>query len=509
MLPRGTALSSVRARAAQPAALDVAALTILAAVLRFVGIGHQGFWFDEGNTALLVHFSPGKMLGLIPQSESTPPLYYCVAWIWARVFGFGEAPLRSLSALAGVATVPVMFAAGRRLFNERIGIVAAALVAGNPLLTWYSQEARSYSLLVLFSAVTLWTFANARAQPTPRRLTMWVIGCALALATHYYALLVVAPEALWLLIDHRRVRGVLIALGALGLCGAALLPLAVSQNGTGHASWIAPIALDGRLEQIIPMFLVGFQLPAATVLEPMAKLLVALALVLVVIGGEGRTRRVALGTAAVAIGGLVINLLLIAVGLDDVIARNVLALWPAGALTVAAGLGARRAGLLGLLAAAALCAIGVTGAIGVQLNRDYQRPDWRGVARLLGTVPAPGAGERAIFVQHYRDLLPLRLYLPHLSFMSRRGARVHELDVVSFTAPRFHLCWFGAACNLSGTAMQASYDIPGFHPVWRRQFAQFTVLRLVADAPALVTPHRVSRALTNTRFADDELLLQR
>jgi uncharacterized membrane protein len=86
----------VRSRAAQPAVLAAGALTILAAVLRFAGIGHQGFWFDEGNTALLVHFSPGQMLGLIPQSESTPPLYYCVAWIWARVFGFGEAPLRSL-----------------------------------------------------------------------------------------------------------------------------------------------------------------------------------------------------------------------------------------------------------------------------------------------------------------------------------------------------------------------------------------------------------------------------
>ena len=47
----------------------IGALTAIAAVLRFTRIGHQGFWFDEANTALLVHFSPGKMLGLIPQSE--------------------------------------------------------------------------------------------------------------------------------------------------------------------------------------------------------------------------------------------------------------------------------------------------------------------------------------------------------------------------------------------------------------------------------------------------------
>ena len=115
----------------------------VAAGLRFYGIGHQGFWFDEANTAQLVRFSPGKMLGLIPQSESTPPLYYCVAWVWARLFGDHEAGLRSLTAVAGVLVVPVAYG------------LAAALTACNPLLVWYSQEARSYSMLVLLSAESL------------------------------------------------------------------------------------------------------------------------------------------------------------------------------------------------------------------------------------------------------------------------------------------------------------------------------------------------------------------
>jgi 4-amino-4-deoxy-L-arabinose transferase-like glycosyltransferase len=509
VLSAGAAGAVARARVGEPALLAVAALTLLAAVLRFVGIGHQGFWFDEGNTALLVHLSPGKMLGLIPKSESTPPLYYCVAWVWAHLFGYAETPLRSLSALAGVLTVPVMFATGRRLFSTRVGLIAAALTATNPLLIWYSQEARSYSLLVLFSALTLWAFAAARAQPAVRALAVWVIACALALATHYYALLAVVPEAIWLVVEHRRRRGVLVAVGAVGLCGLALLPLALSQNGTGNASWIAPIQLQARLDQIAPVFLKGFQIPAQSVLEPLAFACAGLGLGLAVVRGDARERRLAAATGALALAGLAINLILIAVGVDDVIARNVLALWPAAALTIAAGLGVRRAGPLGLLGAIVLCAIGITGAVSVQARQLYQRPDWRGVARLLGARPAPGQAQRVIFVQHYRDLLPLSLYVPHVKFVRHTGVRVTELDIVAFTAPRVHLCWWGAACNLSGTDMQASYAIPGFHPVWRRRFEQFTVLRLVADAPTLVTPHRVARALTTTRFADDELLVQR
>jgi hypothetical protein len=51
---------------AAPTLAAVAGLVGIAAALRFYGIGHQGFWFDEANTAQLVRYSPGKMLGLIP-----------------------------------------------------------------------------------------------------------------------------------------------------------------------------------------------------------------------------------------------------------------------------------------------------------------------------------------------------------------------------------------------------------------------------------------------------------
>jgi hypothetical protein len=210
------------------------------------------------------------------------------------------------------------------------------------------------------------------------------------------------------------------------------------------------------------------------------------------------------------IAGVIMNLLLIAGGVDDLLTRNLLALWLPAALLVAAGLGAPRAGLTGLLAAAALCAIGVTGALGVVTDRNFERPDWRGVARLLGARPGAGVGERVILVQHYRDLLPLSLYLPGLRFIAHRGARVRELDVVSFTSPRSGgFCWWGTACNLWPSLSQATYPIRGFREVSRRHAYQFTVVRLVADRPTRVTWNVVARALATTRLRNDELLAQR
>ena len=225
-----TRVRAVVIRLRTPAGIGLLALAALAAALRFSRLGHQGFWFDEGYSALLVHQRPSEMLHLLRHSESTPPLYYCVAWVWVRVFGFGEAGLRSLSALAGTATVPLLYLAGTRFASRRAGLAAAALAATNPLLIWYSQEARSYALLAMFSAATLAALPAALGRPGRRPLAIWAVLCALALATHYYAVLVVVPQAVLLL--WRRRRAALPAVAAVAVVGLGLLPWRSSSSAT-------------------------------------------------------------------------------------------------------------------------------------------------------------------------------------------------------------------------------------------------------------------------------------
>jgi 4-amino-4-deoxy-L-arabinose transferase-like glycosyltransferase len=493
--------------------LAVIGLTVVAALLRFWRIGHQGFWFDEGNTALLVHFSPGTMLRQIARTESTPPLYYGVAWVWAHVFGHSEAPLRSLSALFGVATVPVAYAAGAKLVSARAGVIAAALTAFNPLLIWYSQEARAYAMLVFLSGLGLLAFAYVLEARSPRRLAWWAVASALALLTHYYAVLAVLPQALWLLRDGVRRREVQWSVGAVGAVGVVLLPLAVHQSHRGLTTWIAHAPLGPRVAQVWPQFVLGFASPAWGVLKWVALACAVLGLVFLVWRPAGPARRAGLECVGLVVAGLVLSLLLVAGGVDDLLTRNLLALWMPAAVAVAAGLAVARPAALGFTAAAVACACGVVAVVGVATNRGFERPDWRMVARTLGSRPAPpvaAGGGRAILVQHYRDLLPLSLYLPGLGFMSRRGATVSELDIVSFTSPPSGgFCWWGSACNLWPSRMQHSYHIRGFEPVWRRHALQFTVLRLVPAQPVRLTPRQVARALHTTRYRNDELLIQR
>ncbi|HEY5317431.1 MAG TPA: glycosyltransferase family 39 protein [Solirubrobacteraceae bacterium] len=498
--------SRAGARGANPL-LAVGALTVLAAVLRFARIGHQGFWFDEATTALLVHFSPGKMLGLLPKTESTPPLYYSIAWVWARIFGFGETGLRSLSAVAGVLTVPVAYVAGAKLISRRAGVITAALVCTSPLLIWYSQEARSYELVVLLCAVTLLTFAYALSAPSRRSLPAWALACALALATHYFAVLAVVPEAAWLLVVHRRRRSVQLAVGVIALAGLALIPLAISQQGTGNSNWIARIPLGSRLGQVTPQFLLGFGAPAGRWLRAIDAVVVLAALALLWWRGTRDERRRAMLAGGLAVAGAVVMLALLAAGVDDLLTRNVIVLWLPLTLVVAAGLGSSRARRVGTAGVVVFCATGIVAAVGVAVERNLERPDWRPVARALGQPPAHVG--RAILIQHYRRLLPLSLYQPRLRFMPRGGALVDELDVITIRSSQQDACWWGAACNLIPSHLQPSYPVPGFRVVGEQNIEQFTVLRMRAARPVHLTGQMVSRALTNTELRHDGLILQR
>ena len=171
---RPSGLPGPRALArAHPVVLALSVITLAGAAIRFWHIGHQSFWYDESFTVQLLQHSPGKMIGLFARTETTPPLYYCVAWVWARIFGLTEVGLRSLSAVAGTATIVLAYLLGERLMSRRAGLAAAALVAFNPFLIWYSQEARSYSTLVFISTLSLLAFVWAFETPaTGHRLVV-------------------------------------------------------------------------------------------------------------------------------------------------------------------------------------------------------------------------------------------------------------------------------------------------------------------------------------------------
>lgn len=75
-----------------------------------------------------------------------------------------------MSAALGTATIAFAYLAGRELGAKRAGLLAALAVALDPYLIWYSQEARSYALLIAAGAAALYFFARALRDPGRRSL---------------------------------------------------------------------------------------------------------------------------------------------------------------------------------------------------------------------------------------------------------------------------------------------------------------------------------------------------
>jgi mannosyltransferase len=404
----------------------LAALTALAAILRFSTLHVQSYWFDEAVTVGLVKSSFGHMLSRIGGSESTPPLYYAIGWLWSRVFGTSEVGLRSLSALCGTAFVPVAWAAARELATQRVAIVAAALATVNPLLIWYSQEARSYALLLLLGSVSFLLFARMLREPSARTLAWWTIASGLAIATHYFAAFVVAPEALWLLLRFPDRRQPAVAIAGLAAVGGVLLPLLLHQRGLDLTSFITQQSLGSRLLRVPKQFAIGYDAPADKVLTVAAAVLVVIGLWLAfarLVDRERRAVRVAgiVGTAATGL-----PLLLALAGTDYFNTRNVIAAWLPLALVPSVGFGARHAGRAGTAAALGLCAIGLFVSIAIWSDRTYQRDDNRGLAEALGPATVP----RAIVVTPVFAPVTLKLYLQPF-VVPTQIVKVREVDLAA------------------------------------------------------------------------------
>ena len=254
-----------------------------------------------------------------------------------------------------------------------------------------------------------------------RRLLAWGLVAALALATHYYAIFLIAPQAAWLALRAPGRRERVAALAVPALAGLALAPLALGQRSNDSASFIGDSALLTRLAQVPKQFLVGYDAP----LEPLLVAVSALAIVagfagLAALlsgrlpGDESLARASTEGAliAALTAAALALPLLGALAGEDHLITRNLLAALPLVCALAGAGLAAlaRVAPRPAALAAVAACVAGTVVVVGVARSPQLQRDDWRAAVTALGPITAP----RLIVATPGSALVPLRYYLPRL-----------------------------------------------------------------------------------------------
>jgi uncharacterized membrane protein len=182
---------------------EIIAVSVVAIVIgiatRF--ITRSSLWLDEALSVQIASLPLGEISEAL-KHDGHPPLYYVLLHGWMEVFGTSDLAVRSLSAIIGLATLPLVWFLGRRKGGPTLAWVAVAVVAVSPFAVRYSSETRMYSLVILLVVVG-WLLLDDvidRGATTISRYIGIVIVSTALLYTHYWSLWLlgaVGITALW------------------------------------------------------------------------------------------------------------------------------------------------------------------------------------------------------------------------------------------------------------------------------------------------------------------------
>jgi uncharacterized membrane protein len=164
-------------------------------LLRFYHLGFYDFWYDEVFTAGYAKY---------PWVSWNPPLYWILLHFWVKVFGFSELSLRFPSLVFSFLSCVLLYITGKKLFNERIAIVASIFMGLSPFQVWYAQEARSYSMLLFLSLLSTYLFYKASKRDRNREWLFFTIFSLAGLYTNYFFIFLILSQFLYFLLFSKK-----------------------------------------------------------------------------------------------------------------------------------------------------------------------------------------------------------------------------------------------------------------------------------------------------------------
>ncbi|MCV2871486.1 glycosyltransferase family 39 protein [Defluviimonas sp. WL0050] len=168
-----------------PAGAFAALIVILAlaAGLRFYALG-RGIWYDEMLMHVShMHLSPLQILTTFKDANNHI-LYTFLARLSIDALGDTVAAIRVPAAVFGIASVAAIYGFARRVTAWPEALAAALLLALSYHHLWFSQNARGYTALLLFSLLSSSFLIDAMRSGSTKHWVAYAIAGALGAFTH-------------------------------------------------------------------------------------------------------------------------------------------------------------------------------------------------------------------------------------------------------------------------------------------------------------------------------------
>ncbi|KYC52784.1 MAG: hypothetical protein AMQ22_00575 [Candidatus Methanofastidiosum methylothiophilum] len=171
--------------------LAVIILTIVALIIRIYNISYNSIWSDEEFTLTFSKQSFYDIFFGIIAGEFNPPIFFWIEHIVHLTIGIEtEFKLRIASAIFGALTIPIFYLIGKEIYNEKGGLIISTLVTFSTFHIFYSQEARAYTLMLLFISLSTLYFIKIIKSENAVENKNWILFAtfsALAFWTHFYS----------------------------------------------------------------------------------------------------------------------------------------------------------------------------------------------------------------------------------------------------------------------------------------------------------------------------------
>ncbi len=280
---------------------------LLALALRLFQLDAQSLRGDEAATVLYAALPLSELWELARVTDPHPPLYYALLHPWQAALGDSAWVMRFAGVLASVLAVAALYRLAKLTRRGvALSLLAALLLAVNPLQIWLAQDIRAYSLFTLLGLLSSWALWAALTQQSPEsgirnpehnsplatrhspsaiqnpkskmpgtagqalqnpKSIPWLIYVLLTVAsfyTHYYTIFLIAFQGLFVLANAKKFWAEkwpwLAAQLAVGLAIIPGLSLAYGFAGGEAGGGVAVIPLPDILQRAASALLTGFTL---------------------------------------------------------------------------------------------------------------------------------------------------------------------------------------------------------------------------------------------------------
>jgi len=170
-------------------------LVLTAFIWKFFFIDYRDICNDEPFTIFHAQKSLSDIIKISMANEATPPLFMILTHFWIKLFGIGPYSVRFLPLIFNALTVLFIYWTGKRYFGFWAGLIASGMFLLSNYHFFYGLEARTYSLMSLATAASLYYFLRfAENQQDRKALAGLIVSNIVLVYSHHFGWFVIFSQ---------------------------------------------------------------------------------------------------------------------------------------------------------------------------------------------------------------------------------------------------------------------------------------------------------------------------